>query len=92
MTGRRFDHLGAGDNEVPLVLAAQRVLRTPARTVPGSFVPAFDDFPGELRMALSRLADHVRGHLDGGVPIPQIQHARDALAVAIGEPGIGRQV
>jgi hypothetical protein len=63
----------------------------PPRTVPGGFVPAFDDFSAKLQMALCRLADRVRGDLDA-VPIPQIQHARDALAVAIGEPGIGRRV
>jgi hypothetical protein len=37
--------------------------------VPGSFVPALDDFLGKLWMPLNRLADHVRGDLDA-VPIP----------------------
>jgi hypothetical protein len=46
------------------------------------------DLARQLRMAARRFADHVRRHLDAML-VPQIQQARDAFAVAVGEPGVG---
>ena len=42
-------------------------------------------------MVLSRLADHVGSDLDP-MAVPQIEHARNAFPIAIGEPGVGGRV
>src|SRR5439155_25578091 len=88
LTGGRFDHRSRLDQELLLLVTTHRVLRAPARTVTGRLVAARDDFPAELRMAPDRFADHMGSDLDS-MAIPEIEHAWDSLAVAIGEPGIG---
>ena len=88
LAGGRFDHVACLDQELLLLVASHRVLRAPARTVTRSLVAARDDVLGEFRMAPDRLADHVGSDLDS-MAIPEIEHAWDSLAVAIGEPGIG---
>jgi hypothetical protein len=49
---------------------------------------ARDDVLRELRMVPGRLADHVGSDLDP-MAAPQIEQARNAFPIAIGEPGVG---
>jgi hypothetical protein len=91
LSGDRFDHVGASEDKSPFLLTAHGVLRTPTWAAHGGFMSTLDDFLCELRMALSRFANHVPGYLHA-VPIRQIQHRRDTLPVALGEPSIGGRV
>jgi hypothetical protein len=54
-------------------------------------VPAADDLAGEVRLVFDGAADHERRQLDA-VLVHQVEHARDALGVAVGEKRVGRQV
>src|SRR5438105_2433630 len=49
------------------------------------------DFLRELRMVLSRLADHVGSDLDP-MAVPLVEHARNAFPLAVGDPGVGGRV
>lgn len=52
---------------------------------------ASDDLAGEFGVAHDDFADHVRGDLDA-VPVPQVDHARDALSIPVGKPVVGRSI
>ena len=54
-------------------------------------VPAADDLAGEVRLVFDGASDHERRQLDAAL-VHQVEHARDALGVAVGEKRVGRQV
>src|SRR5258708_6458634 len=88
LPGDLFHHIARRDQELPLVIAAHRELRAPARTMTGCLVATRDDLLGKRRMILGRLADHMGGDLDA-VSIPQVEQAGNALAGPAGAPCVG---
>src|SRR6266436_9604942 len=91
LAGDLMDRLDAVGDEALFLVTGELIRVVPNPAVCGGFMPASYDLLSEIRGGFDRFADHERAELDA-VLVHEVEHAGDALVVAVGEEGVGRQV
>src|SRR5260221_5908426 len=91
LAGDPLDRLDAVGDEALFLSARELVGVVPYPAVSGRLVTPAHDLLSEIGRGFDRLADHERAELDP-VLVHEVEHARDALVMAVGEEGVGRQV